>query len=170
MQWLSQCCQSTTVAHLSLTYLTLAVLWLRWQQPSFLSHLLPCVCGVAPDIWASVVFLCSTVHPNTDYNLRTGCSSPSALINLVVLRRRQPVIRRDSHFTDIHQEGIISREQLLPSRLFCLLQSSDVQPFGSLLGFRGQRICALHVIISSSFLRRSEQSFTVHMVSTGGGY
>lgn len=138
MRQLSLCCQSTTVAD----RLDLGVLWLHlppwWWQSSVLSHLLPRVHWAAPDVWAVVVFLCCTVHPNTEHSHRPAHSPPSAFVELcgiTFVSAGSP--RRITFPWQSIKTAIIDWVQLLPSRFFCLLQRSDVQPASGLTGFGG---------------------------------
>lgn len=135
MQRLSLCLSVHHCGTSELTDLTLAVLWLRlprrWRQSSFLSHLLPSVHWAAADIWAVVVF--SLLHSISKHGrgARTLRRLWSALWRFGLWPKENQIS------LTTHQGGIVGWVRLRPSRLFCLLQSSDAQPARRLTGFGG---------------------------------
>ena len=141
MRRLSLCCQSTTVAHLS---------WQTWPwQFCGCSSLRGGgnlhSCHICSPVFTELhqmhellllFFLCCTVYPNI-----VEAHGPSVGFHRLYGVRfvsaggpRRIKFRFDS---TIHQGGIIGWVRPRPSRLFCLLQSSDVQPARSLMGFVG---------------------------------
>lgn len=140
MQRLSLCCQSTTVAHLN---------WRTWPWLSV---------AAAPSEVATI-FIRVTSTPQCSlsctrcmsyccFSLLHGTSKHSTVTGMRTVLRRvgfETLCFFVSWYTienqislTIHQGGIIGWVQLLPSRLFRLLQSSDVQPAKGLMGFGGQ--------------------------------